>query len=445
MSALPLLVVLAFAAVAGLAALDLIIRRSAAGAALVMGVSVAAVAWPTPIQVNLGPLTVFLTDVAAGLLIVATVARFLRAPRLTRPQVLLLAVAAVALLSLARGVLAFGLEPAVNEFRRWLALLAGTLYFSTVEPVRTWYDRIALVWLAGVAALVALALLRWAGLAVGVSGGILGAGGTVRVLDAPQALVIAQAFFVVLPWWRRHESPYLRHAAPALLAVVVLLQHRTVWVVLVAGVGLLALRRGALDRQVVAMVGVSLLLGALLGLLLLDGSDVTLSEQLSGSATNTDTFLWRYQGWGELLQRAGQDGGWVGRVIGLPIGSGWRRFVEGGYVEVSPHNFYLETYLRLGAVGLAALAALLVLIVGARLRVPRPAAGAAAAGDPPGVGGLLGNDVLLVLAASLLVFWITYAPDLTQALLLGLLIGAVTAAPAAPARRATPEPVGVPA
>jgi len=442
-----MLVVLGFAGVAGLAALDLIIRRSAAGAALVMGVSVAAVAWPTPIQVSLGPLTVFLTDVAAGLLAVATVARFLRAPRLTRPQWLLLAVGAVAVLSLARGVLAFGVEPAVNEFRRWLALLAGALYFSTVEPVRAWYDRIALVWLAGVAALVALALLRWAALAVGVSGGILGEGGSVRVLDAAQALVIAQAFFVVLPWWRRHESPYLRHAAPALLAVVVLLQHRTVWAVLVAGVALLAVRRGALDRQVVAMVGVSLLLGALLGLLLLDGADVTLTEQLSGSATNADTFLWRYEGWAELLQRAGQDGGLVGRIIGLPIGSGWRRFVEGGYVEVSPHNFYLETYLRLGAVGLAALVALLALTLRTRLRDPGPAAGAAAAGHDPvdgsGPGGLLGNDVLLVLTVSMLVFWITYAPDLTQALLLGLVTAAVPAArPAQPAVHA-PEPVEV--
>lgn len=426
------LLVLAIAAAGGAVLLDLVVRRSVAGAVLVMGLAVAEVLTPEPLSVDLGPLTVYGADVVGGLLAVATAARLLRAPALTPLQWLLAGVGLVALLSVARGALAFGLEPAVNEFRRWLAVLAAALYFSTVEPARHWYDRLAVVWLGGVAALVALALARWAALSVGVAGGVLGDGTTVRVLDAPEALVIAQAFFIVLPWWRHPDLvgrwPVLRHAAPALLAVVVLLQHRTVWVVLAAGIAVLTARRGVLDRQVVVLVGAGLAVGAVLGLILLDGSDLRLAEQLSGSATNTDTFTWRYQGWTELLRRAGETGGWTGRLVGLPFGSGWTRYINGGYVEVSPHNFYLETFLRLGAAGLALLLAAAAVALRGRMADPGP-------------GGLLSGDVLLVLLVSQAVYWITYAPDLTQGLVLGLALGAAPLPGRAPRPRA-PAAVG---
>ncbi len=414
------------AVAAGAILLDVLIRRTVAGAVVVVAVAVVDALLPEPLQVALGPISVFASDIAAALLATATAARLLRAGRLGAVQWILVGLAAVALLSVARGAQAFGPEPALNEFRRWLAVLAGTLYFSTLERSRNWYDRLAVVWLGGIALLVALALVRWAALSVGVSGGVFG-DGSVRVLPAPEALVIAQGFFVVLPWWRRHPSPLLRHAAPALLAVVVLLQHRTVWVVLAAGIAVLAVRGGGVDRQLVALVGSGLVLGAVLGLVLLDGSDLRLGEQLSGSATNTDTFAWRYEGWAELLERADEAGGWSALLVGLPFGSGWTRWVNGGYVEVSPHNFYLEAYLRVGVVGLVLLLLAGALVVRARL-------------SQPDHGGLFNGEVLLVLVASQAVYWITYAPDLTQSLVLGLAV-----ASAGPATRAArrPRPLAV--
>lgn len=411
--------------------LDALIRRSALTAALVLAVAVVLTAFPALPPASFGPINVHVTDVLAALLLAAATARLLRFERLTAPQRLLLVFGVVAVISAARGVAVFGLEPALNQFRKVLIFTAAALYFSTVRPGREVYDRIARMWLWAAGALTALVLARWAALAAGLSGsGFLGGlldSGTItpiRVVGSEETMLLLQAGVIALVAWRAGGTRVPRWLAPLLLAVVVLLQHRTVWVALLVGIAVMTLRDPRLRKRVAPLLLAVALAGAAVTVVVLDRAvgDATIGEELGSAATRTDTFAWRYEGWVALLTENGPEGT-TGALLGAPFGTPWDRMVAGQLVDVSPHNFWLETYLRQGAVGFVAIAVAIALVVASfrAERVDRR-------------GGLLPTGVLLVLLATQLTYSITYDFGVVQGMLLGLVLGAMTA-PAAPLER----------
>jgi hypothetical protein len=94
-------------------------------------------------------------------------------------------------------------------------------------------------------------------------------------------------------------------------------------------------------------------------------------------------------------------------VIGSPFGSGYAREIAvgtmHGIVEVNPHNFYVQVFLRLGIVGLA----LMVVIYARLLQRSRR------------LGDSWGQATCFLLLTQL-VFFSTYPPSFEQGLLLGL-------------------------
>jgi O-antigen ligase len=105
-------------------------------------------------------------------------------------------------------------------------------------------------------------------------------------------------------------------------------------------------------------------------------------------------------------------------LVGLPFGSGWERTLPSGHTiesHISPHNFYLETFLRTGAIGLLLMLALYYLALRASAR----------RGPAPDDGQLLSPSVLFVVIAVQLLYYITYTPDTAQAMLFGLGCAAV--------------------
>ena len=70
-------------------------------------------------------------DAAFALVLAAGVLRMLRMHRLAPPHRWVLLLCVMMLLSLVRGVAAFGVQPAIGEFRLFLAFVAGT---STSPP-----------------------------------------------------------------------------------------------------------------------------------------------------------------------------------------------------------------------------------------------------------------------------------------------------------------------
>ncbi len=430
--------VLAFGALGvaffGIVLLEALVRRSTLAAGLLLFLTVVEVTLREPLSVPLEALTIYATDMLSAALLAATAARLLRLGRLTVLQRWLLLFGLLALFSLARGALEFGLQPAGNEFRKFFAFASAGLYFSTVPAIREHYDRIALVWLAASAFFLGLALFRWGALAAGLSGGVYGPGGTMRVMVAAETLLLVQAFFITLPLWRRHPWPPLRWAAPALLAAVVLLQHRTVWAIVLTGIALYALQDRAIRKSLVYLVATALVAGLVLSVAFFDDGQRGATEQLSGSATNPDTLAWRYEGWQDLLSDSGPDGVYE-FLVGQPFGTGWDRRISGQTIEVSPHNFYIESYLRVGVVGAAALV-LLYATAARRLRRAGPGSSAHDAHSSP--SELMPARLLLVLLVTQITYFLTYAPDFPQGILFGLMIGAAAARVRRPVPTAAP-------
>lgn len=412
MSPLLLLVIAALAAMVVL--FNAVHRDSRVGAVLVLAVTVLQEVLDGRLGVDLGLFAVTLNDIVAVLLAGAAAARLLRMRSPAWSQLWIVGLGVLVVLLALRGAREFGLDAAVNEARKYVWLLSTALYFSTVAPRPALLERIGRTWLVAAGALLALAVVRWLAQAAGLSGGVWGVEDSLRVIPSAPTLMIAQGCLIATASWARSRGMGSRVAVAAFALAVVFLQHRTVWVALAVGATVL-LTRGRGVRSGV-MVLIVIVVGALsvAAFIIPQSSDGRVAADLEQSATNTQTFEWRYEGWRELIENSPSTLDEV--VVGLPFGTGYGRVVDGIDVEVSPHNFYLQTYLRLGLVGLVGLVGLHVALA-LRLRRSR------------GGGGLMGDHVLFVLLISAALYDLTYAPSLVDGILLGLAASAAARAP----------------
>lgn len=399
------------AAALGLVLLESVIRRTDVGAALVLALMLFDETGLIETAVDVGPLRIQATDLIFVVLLGAAVARLLRVDRLTTPQRLLVLFGVLTLWALVRGVEPFGIPAAVNEARKFLWFTGLTLYFATADARRDLMDRIGHLLLLTAAVLAAFTVIRWVGGAAGLTGAFFGRDDDLRVLPASLALLLSQVALVAFPFVVQRAAGWRRFIAPSLLVLVVLLQHRTVWIATVLGVALLVYRERTIAKRFFTLLLTVVGLLAALSFTLFDDPDVQLEDQLASSAQSTATFEWRYEGWRALLFESGPEG--PDEVLtGKPFGSGWGRTLPNGRViesHISPHNFYLETVLRVGGIGLV----LLFLIYATSLRNLRGEDGLESS-------GLLMPPVLFVIIAVQLLYYVTYTPDLAQAMVLGL-------------------------
>ena len=422
-----LLAILVVGLVAGLALVEAVIRRSDVGAALVfillLGTEIFGF---LDFALITQPVRVAPEDVAFAVILTGAIARSLRMRNPTAPQRLAIALLLVISWSIYRGIDPFGLPAAVNESRSLLRFIAVVYYFSTVEQRRELLNRIGWMWLAmsGVMALIVVA--RWAGNAAGLYEGFFAGYELRRVVHADAALILAQGAIIALPLFLERKTGLVRYVAPALLAFVVLLQHRTVWVITIAGIVYLLFRERAVARRLLTVMAVAAALLAALAFTVFDQQEAVLSDQLARSAQSTDTFEWRVAGWQMLLSDSGPQG-LQELVLGRPYGTGWKRsFVPGWPIDVSPHNFYVETFLRVGLVGLA----IILAIYGIALRATH-----VASRSSPLFGGLMSPVTLHVVVAVQLLYLITYTPNMAQAVLVGLACSMVTQSGRTPSSR----------
>ncbi len=265
-----------------------------------------------PQEVMVGQLHVYPGDIITVALAAATLMRWQQrgdAVRPTRPLVVLLA---ILLLSMARGVAAFGLQPSVVAARQILLMLAAAIFFSTVRvtpqlvrAVRNWL-------LLASAVLILVAVDFW--LQHGF--GTYAATGS-RALDSLQALFVLETtiIIVVFPPFR---GQVLRWVVPLTgFVVVVLSVQRTVWAAGLVAAAVLVVARPR-SRGSTSIAGRRILIAAAVlavGLLVAAGPPGVTSSLTAGyqqtSVTQNSTFSWRLQGWSALInrQRAGPSRG----------------------------------------------------------------------------------------------------------------------------------------
>lgn len=435
-----LLLGLLAAAVLGVALLQTLIARPMVGVWLVLAYPVIQIALDESFGLSVGSVAIGLSDLSAILIMAAAILRLLRQPQTSIGQRLLLALTAVVVFGLVRGVASFGIQTAANEFREFLSFLSAAIYISTFpgEKLRT---SIAKAWKLVAMILLAICILRWANKLAGVPIGpfalggrsetmVFGQGDSLRVIHAGDTLILLQALLIVGTAWAaglqrdRISAPASRvplagNASTvwflgALLLSILLLQHRTIWVTtMVSGIVVIILLR---DRQmatrVAALVVVLVSLVSAAAVVNTGGERLPepIGDQLSDSATNENTFVWRFEGWVQLAGGGG-NASVTDVLLGHPFGSGYERRLNGQTVEVNPHSTYLSFFLRSGIIGL-----LLLLAVYSHVLLALRRSRSVGLGIP--------QAVLIGILVSQLVFGLTYNPFTEQGLLLGLAIGA---------------------
>lgn len=394
-------------------AVDVLIHRPAAAAWLVLGlVVIYATVDVALVSVSFGGFRVSLIDLGFGLVAYAAVLRLLRARSLSTGQWALIVFGLVILLNLVLGVTSGPVDAALNEFRLFMAFVGTGLYFSTVDLTLATREGIAKAWLGTGLAITGVVVVRWLARLVGFDLGVLDDtyDAAIRVLSGPETMFVASGAVILLLAGSEAgpNSRAYRRAGVVMLMVAVLLNRRTIWVALAAGLVVLLVRerRIGMRASVVAVSGLVVFAFLLPFFTASEGP----GERAAQSATDLGTLGWRIEGWSALLNsNLNQPADFV---VGKPLGTGFERTVAGRELESNPHSFYVQTLLRTGVVGLAALITLLVTSIQSLLR------------RSPEETGPLRRGHLFLLLVMLAIFLLTWLPGAEQALILGLAVAA---------------------
>jgi len=301
--------------------------------------------------VNFRTTTVYLLDAVVLVLVLVTAMNLTVGRRLS---VLVVGLAGLLGLGLARGVADIGIQGALNSGRETIAFVVALAFVAVCCGAEAW-PTLERAW-----RVLAAGLVLWAAWFVLRNGlGTFAATGE-RGLNAAQAMVVGQAAVMSLATGARRHLIFLGGCGFALLVT----QQRTALAATAVGVLVVALRAGRLSTarasRVVrtAVVGgfVAVMLALLVGPSSLRESVTTATASVS---TDSGTFGWRVDGWRALLEDYVRSP--LGdRLVGQPAGNGFGRYLDGNLVTVSPHNMYLTVLLVTGATGLVLFIALLV-------------------------------------------------------------------------------------
>lgn len=358
---------------------------------------------------NIGGINVVVPDILCAFLGLIAGLRLLRGfvqiPRtLAVPLLVFIAMLGISYL---RGLPAFGLQHATNEFREFFYFLAA-LAFVLSFPFERLGEKLLFVGALGGALLALVAIIR-----LPLMGGLTMES---RPVPSYSALAIGQGFFAGWFWLKtgRHLKLW-RWLIFALLPFSFLMLHRSVWMALAGGLAAVL----TWDRAGRAGLLKTLLIGGIVGTIAIGfvaGDKILLTlDQAVEEATSSEesTFIWRLEGWAALLR---PDTGWnfVDLAIGRPMGSGYARTLGNSVVNtaeiesgVIPHNYYLSMLLRGGIIGLVAFVGLylkLVKILRQQARQPNAS---------------LYAPAFLTLLITQLIYYVPYSADFIQGLFLG--------------------------
>lgn len=257
--------------------------------------------------------------------------------------------------SVARGLAIFSLTTVGNEARGLIGEVLALLYFTTIPPSIKIVKKVVLAQIVFSAALVLVCIAHYAGLQVGGSVGVNGntsltEGMLDRALPASAAASIEISLLFAASWavYRKH-SQWLPVAVVLFTAAVVILQHRSVWSMLLVSLLAALFIDPKILRYLVKHVWIFAAVAGLAGVLFI-GFQNRFTGELKESATNSDTLQWRFESWERSIE---ENESVVTMLIGQPVGSGYTRIDtnSGGYTEYPPHNEFITQYLRVGVIG----------------------------------------------------------------------------------------------
>jgi uncharacterized membrane protein len=388
-------------------------------------------------------ITLFVPDIPMVLIGLAAGLRWVLRSDVPRRHFAWVLLALVFFVDLAIGLARHGTAAGVQGRSDFYAITAGTYAMTfpiSKERVRQLFQAFSLIALA----LMLVCAYRWIVYYLPIRellppGGEYNQDGAIRVIGANVALVIADMLVIGLFFTQKEMGAGVaRWLSPLMLAVVLVLQHRSVWLAGIVGLLLCLLlartHRVPLWQQIFVL---ALVVVTAVSPLFLSG---TVSEQVQNSAARAvageGTVSARFENWRSTLQQWWGDGA-KAIVMGRELGSDTTRVVdtERGAIKIryGVHNHYIDVLTNLGVLGLAG--TLMVFIYSAigllRQALRRDE-------DSPY------SAMLLVLLGIQLTFYVAYTVDYLQYLALGLSMAWVAGhAKPQPATAAVPVPKAV--
>jgi hypothetical protein len=309
--------------------------------------------------ISLG-VSIYSDDIACAAIICSAIIVAIRSRGISRnlcwPATILLGMAA---LNFLRGIILYGLKPAGNGARDLCFLVIPVVAFSSMRlKIGVSPSRIT-IWLGVASAMfAAIAVFRWIGV-LPIPEGLAGDSfrDLDRVLSANEAIAISQGLIAIM------AIQIIRGvrvagilAAAAFGAILLALQHRSVWVATAAGGAWLVLRFQAHAGRELARITVVCLGGTLLGVLLLvaSGKSGTLLSLIGTNVAETQqsdsTWAWRVSGFSEATERTLTNG-----IIEAAIGPASGRDLSNtaSFASAHIHDRYIDVLAYYGVFGLA--------------------------------------------------------------------------------------------
>ncbi len=398
-----------------------------AGMAVIFGMLGIEALWMTVGGLQLG-ITIYYSDIALGFIGVIALLRLVSARDTPRWHWGWTLYVLAFTLSLATGIVSFGSTAGVQARAYFYSIAAGSYAMSfPVDPRRigsllNWLFAMALL-------LMGICVFRWIVYYTPIPDllppeGTYNVDGAMRVVSSREALVLGQVFIVGLLFAALSRGALAaRVVAPLVLAAVLALQHRSVWlsvlVGLMAGLFVARSRGGSRLSQMLLLAGIV----SVTALPMVFSSQLSgLTGQLQSSADRAlkgdGSVGERLDNWQGLV-KMWAAGGPRSIAIGQSFGADSTRYVKdqtsGGEKKIQyfAHNHYVQTLYNLGLAGLIGFAAVAGYAVRGLYR--RCATGD---GDPVA-------EALLTLLLMQLAYYVPYETDYGQSVILGVSIAYV--------------------
>ncbi|HWD41478.1 MAG TPA: hypothetical protein VG944_21720 [Fimbriimonas sp.] len=224
-----------------------------------------------------------------------------------------------------------------------------------------------------------------------------------RVLYSQDAIFMANS--TILLWYlssRKQAPKWMRYFSFMFPAMVIYLQHRSVWIALGIMTLLTAAFGGSVNR-----IARKVVIGCAAALLivLIGFPHSKMSSSLFSSANhmsgNDTTLAWREQSWQSLMEPS-YVGSLENYIVGRPMGTGERRVVNGRFVEVEAHNLFVTVFTKTGFLGMLSFIFMMLILLVKLWRL----------------GGFA--RTMAICQCGLLTYWWAYSFDEPQAFLVGV-------------------------
>lgn len=315
-------------------------------------------------SINIRNYSIYPLDIISSLMLILVLMKLLNRKLLIENKLyIILLFGFLVFFSLLRGIQTYGFEQSVGSFRPYLYFYSVLLFTVTMvndgqkilSTLSFWTD---VGW-----ALFIITIYRWILVFSGLNttvGGMSAGGLPMRVISASATQFLLQALIFIIFISNIRRANYLNKLAPLLfIPTIILLQHRTLWVIMIFIFPIILFTWKGLKSKRAFIFSIMIILLSLVIFSLIFLADNPFVEALGLTAVNIDNFIWRLDSW-RLLLAPERYSNPLGFFIGRPFGSSFSRLLpssSGQLIErtESAHNFYVQTLINIGVIGLVLL------------------------------------------------------------------------------------------